>query len=142
MNGLSLLIVKDSHSNSCKSSALIGIKMKKIQIFKLLLILFIVLPILNQGCIQKPKESDLTKYELEQGWELLFEGNSVDKWRGYNQDVFPSFGWTVKDGIVECLNTGADEKGSAGDIMTKKQYKDFELTLDWKLSKGGNSGIM
>ena len=116
--------------------------MKKIQIFNLLVVLFIVLSIPNQGCKQKPKESGLTKAEKEQGWKLLFEGNSTEKWRGYNQDAFPGFGWTVKDGVVECLYTGAGEQGSAGDIMTKKRYKDFELTLEWKLSKGGNSGII
>jgi hypothetical protein len=116
--------------------------MGKIQISKLLPILFIVLSVSNQGCKQKSKVIGLTKAEKGQGWELLFEGNSNEKWRGYNQDAFPSYGWTVKDGVVECLYTGAGEKGSAGDIMTKKQYKDFELTLEWKLSKGGNSGII
>jgi hypothetical protein len=60
--------------------------MGKIQISKLLPILFIVLSVSNQGCKQKSKVTGLTKAEKEQGWELLFEGNSTEKWRGYNQD--------------------------------------------------------
>ena len=116
--------------------------MKKLQILKLLPILLIVVSISNHSCKQKPKETGLTNKEKEQGWELMFEGNSTEKWRGYNQEVFPNFGWTVKDGVVECLYTGTGEQGSAGDIMTKKQYKNFELTLEWKLSKAGNSGII
>ena len=115
--------------------------MKKIQILKLLTVLFIVLSIPNQSCMEKAKKG-LTKAEIKQGWELLFEGNSTEKWRGYNKDAFPGFGWTVKDGVVECLYTVAGEQGRPGDIMTKKQYKDFELTLEWKLSKGGNSGVI
>ena len=116
--------------------------MKNFQIFKFAFILFLVLAGLAQGCKPKQKENSLTKAEKEQGWELLFEGNSTDKWRGYNQESFPAKGWSVKDGMVECLYTGAGEQGSAGDIMTKKQYKDFELTLEWKLSKAGNSGVI
>ena len=116
--------------------------MKNLQIIKLSALFFLVVSGLNQGCTPKPKESGLTKAEKEQGWELLFEGSSTEKWRGYNQETFPSKGWSVKDGVVECLYTGAGEQGSAGDIMTIKQYKNFELTLEWKLSKAGNSGVI
>lgn len=114
--------------------------MRKMQILKLLPILFFVLSIPNHGWGQKSKKLGLTK--TGQGWELLFEGNSTEKWRGYNEGAFPVKGWSVQDGVVECLNTGTGEEGSAGDIITKKQYKNFELALEWKLSKGGNSGVM
>lgn len=84
----------------------------------------------------------LTSKEKEEGWQLLFDGNSVDAWRGYNSDSFPEKGWQVKDNLLMVEATGTEEEGYGGDIITKEQYKDFEFKVDFKLSPQGNSGII
>lgn len=83
----------------------------------------------------------LTPEEVKEGWHLLFDGKSVDQWRGYCQDSFPSHGWDVVNGTLHCIGSGRGEAGSGGDIITRKKYKNFELSLEWKISEGGNSGI-
>ncbi len=79
----------------------------------------------------------LTEAERADGWELLFDGQSLDAWRGFKQDAMPTTGWDVRGG---CLVRAAE---GGGDIITKKQYDDFELTLEWRVPTGqpGNSGV-
>jgi hypothetical protein len=87
------------------------------------------------------KVNELSQKEKEEGWELLFDGKTTEGWRGYNKDSFPSHGWVVEDGAIKVLGTGSGEAGGGGDIIYDEQFKDFELTLEWKVSEGGNSGI-
>jgi hypothetical protein len=83
----------------------------------------------------------LTSAEHSDGWQLLFDGKTTAGWRGAYQSVFPAHGWVVKDGILKGELTKGAESGVAGDILTEKKYGDFELVFDWKLGKGGNSGV-
>ncbi|MCH7490127.1 MAG: DUF1080 domain-containing protein [Gemmatimonadetes bacterium] len=76
----------------------------------------------------------LTASERADGWELLFDGDTTDEWRGFRQDSMPD-GWKVVDGALTRV-------APAGDIITKKQFKNFELQLEWKIAEAGNSGIM
>ena len=77
----------------------------------------------------------LTDAEKKAGWVLLFDGKTTDGWRNYKKtDLSP--GWKVIDGAL------TRAAGGAGDIVTDKEYDSFELTLDYKISKGGNSGLM
>jgi hypothetical protein len=70
------------------------------------------------------------------GWEVLFDGTSYDSWRGYLADeVYPE--WTIQDGAM-AFNPGP--KGGKN-IITKNKYTNFVLSLEWKISEGGNSGI-
>jgi hypothetical protein len=65
-------------------------------------------------------------------WQSLFDGRTMDQWRGYrNEDISA---WHVADGIIT-KNT------STGDLVTRRQYANFELELDWRISTGGNAGI-
>ena len=82
----------------------------------------------------------LTSAEVTEGWTLLFDGKTTDMWRGYNKTDFPK-GWIIEDNSIRCLGSGKGEAGQGGDIITKEKYKNFELSLDWKISDGGNSGI-
>ncbi|MFP4355459.1 MAG: DUF1080 domain-containing protein [Phycisphaerae bacterium] len=75
----------------------------------------------------------LTEEEKNQGWKLLFDGQSTEQWRGFRKDHFPE-GWQVVDGTIHRVD-------KAGDIITKEQFGDFELQLDWKVAGPGNSGI-
>ena len=66
-------------------------------------------------------------------WRSLFDGTSMAAWRGYKMDSLPS-GWTVANGVIT-KTKGTD------DIVTRDQFGDFELELEWKIGMGGNSGI-
>lgn len=87
------------------------------------------------------KVNELSQKEKEEGWKLLFDGKTTEGWRGYNKDSFPSQGWVVEDGALKVQGTGSGEAGGGGDIIYDEQFKDFELTLEWKVSEGGNSGV-
>lgn len=70
-------------------------------------------------------------------WKILFDGKSTAGWRGYKQDSFPDQAWKVADGTLKTV------KGAPShDIITRDKYRDFELELEWKISPGGNSGII
>jgi hypothetical protein len=69
-------------------------------------------------------------------WDVLFDGKSVEKLRGYQRQDFPSECWSVENGL---LKTIPNVKNT--DLLTKEEYKNFELQLDWKASVGGNGGI-
>lgn len=79
------------------------------------------------------EDNKLTAEEKAEGWELLFDGKSMDQWVNYKKDSI-SPAWKIDDGAMF-----KGKKG--GDLVTKKSYKDFEFKLDWKISPKGNSGI-
>jgi hypothetical protein len=80
----------------------------------------------------------LTDDERKAGWQLLFDGKTTKGWRKYKGKAMPDK-WKVKGGVLTFKPKGGKE---GGDIVTEKEYGDFELAIDWKISKGGNSGIM
>jgi Domain of Unknown Function (DUF1080) len=75
----------------------------------------------------------LTEEQRVAGWRSLFDGTSTAAWRGYHEQAFPA-GWHIVDGVLT-------KTGSVHDIISRDQFGNFELTLDWKLSPGGNSGV-
>ena len=75
----------------------------------------------------------LTAEQREAGWRSLFDGSSTSAWRGYKQQTVPT-GWSIVDGILT-------KSGSVNDIITRDQFGNFELALDWKIAPGGNSGV-
>lgn len=84
----------------------------------------------------------LTQEEQDEGWQLLFDGETTDGWRGYHQDAFPEEGWVVEDGTLRCVGSGMGEAGGeGGDIIYDEQFQNFRMSLEWKVSEGGNSGI-
>ena len=83
----------------------------------------------------EPAVNSLTESERRSGWELLFDGDSTEHWRNYKKESL-SDGWQVINGAITRVAKGA------GDIVTKKQYDAFELSLEYQISKAGNSGVM
>lgn len=77
---------------------------------------------------------------VKEGWVTLFDGKTTTGWRGYNSQSFPSKNWDIVDGTLHCLGVGKGEMTNT-DVITAKKYGNFELSLEWKVSKGGNSGI-
>lgn len=87
------------------------------------------------------KKNQLTKNEADQGWKMLWDGETTEGWRGAKLDSFPEQGWIIEDGELIVLSTGGEESAAGGDIVTTKNYGDFELMADFKLTEGANSGI-
>ncbi|NQU19905.1 MAG: DUF1080 domain-containing protein [Candidatus Nealsonbacteria bacterium] len=86
----------------------------------------------------------LTDEEKKAGWLLLFDGKTTEGWRGYKSDKMPP-GWTVIDGALVRVSGGAGGKGAGGgdDVITIKQFDNFEFKLEWKIvDRGGNSGVI
>ncbi len=84
-------------------------------------------------------KNDLSAQEKEQGFELLFDGNSFDKWRGYGQPSMTSKRWNAVDGEIHVSKSDGSETGN--DIITKETFDTFELKFDFKLTEGANSGV-
>ena len=82
----------------------------------------------------EPPINALTDAEREAGWELLFDGRTTDGWRGYMMRTAPD-GWQVVDGELTRVGRGRD-------LITTDQFENFDLTLEWKVEPGGNSGIL
>ena len=83
----------------------------------------------------------LTPEEMAAGWQLLFDGETTDGWRGYNQPAFPETGWGVDDGDLVVMASDGSEEGLGGDIVTEAQFSDFELVFDFLVTPVGNSGV-
>lgn len=81
----------------------------------------------------------LTKEEKKEGWKLLFDGKTTQGWHTYLRDTVGSK-WQVKDGAI-VFDPSQPESGG-GDIVTNGIYENYELRLEWMISKGGNSGII
>lgn len=83
----------------------------------------------------------LTDYEKKTGWKLLFDGVSSNGWKGAYKPGFPEKGWEVKGGIIRVLSSEGKESTNGGDIVTIDQYSAFDLSFDFKLTPGANSGL-
>lgn len=87
------------------------------------------------------KPNSLSKYEQDSGWTLLFDGQSSKGWVAAGESAFPDKGWAIKDGEISVLPAEGKESTNGGDIVTTGEYGAFDLTFDFKLTPGANSGI-
>ncbi|ETN94562.1 3-keto-disaccharide hydrolase [Zhouia amylolytica] len=110
---------------------------------KLAYIIFACLTVI--GCKQKeakenkeaPEKTAAMNTDIQNnGWITLFDGSSFDAWRGYLKEEMPSQ-WSIEDKAM-VFTPG---KNGGNNIITKEKFKNFELSLEWKISEGGNSGI-
>lgn len=69
-------------------------------------------------------------------WQPLFEGRDTSAWRGFGKADFPAQGWVVEDGWLK-----HQAKAGGGDVVTRETFLDFELRWEWRVAKGGNSGL-
>jgi hypothetical protein len=90
-----------------------------------------------QGCgpgMGRAGMNSLTPQEQAAGWQLLFDGRTMNAWRGFRRAGMPD-GWRVVEGAITRVGPG-------GDIVTRDQFTNFELSLEWRVESGGNSGVM
>ena len=83
----------------------------------------------------------LSDRQKAEGWQLLWDGATTEGWRSAKAPDFPVEGWTVGDGMLQVWENGGAESTHGGDIITVDQYENFWLSVDFKLTKGANSGI-
>lgn len=110
-----------------------NIILMKNRLFEYIALVFLVVSF--TACQQT--DNTLSDQEKEEGWILLFDGESLDGWRDYNGQGVQG-PWKVESGLLTGLGQGSD---STGYIVSDGQYENFILTFDWKISEGGNSGI-
>ena len=101
------------------------------------------------GCKNSGNETHnrLTKAEIEEGWELLFDGKTFNGWRGLGRDTVETNNWKVENGEIHKVDSRLvpplpnGEKINGGDLMTIGTFDNFELSFEWKIKEAGNSGI-
>lgn len=87
------------------------------------------------------KPNALSLAEKTSGFSLLFDGNKADQWRSVRGNSFPEKGWRVGKGEMTVLKSDGGESTNGGDIITRDQYSVFDLSFEFKLSAGANSGV-
>lgn len=85
----------------------------------------------------------LTTYEKDNGWKLLFDGKTNTGWRSATSEEFPTKpnGWIVRNGTMTILGSAGGEAANVGDIVTRDQYSAFDLSFEFRMSRGANSGV-
>lgn len=110
---------------------------------------FLLLTIVAWSCTTEKKQAEsigpnaLTEEEKAAGWELLFDGTSLSGWKRYNHDTIGPL-WSVSEGAILCDGTGLGEGSGdhGGSLLTTRSFSNFELSIEWKIAAGGNSGIL
>ena len=72
---------------------------------------------------------------------LLFDGKTTTGWRGFKKPAFPTSGWVVEDGWLKHVKSAGQDSHGGGDIITVDTFDNFDLTFEWKIAPGGNSGV-
>tara|TARA_B110000259_G_scaffold93510_1_gene108320 strand:- start:28 stop:1407 length:1380 start_codon:yes stop_codon:yes gene_type:complete len=83
----------------------------------------------------------LSEDQISKGWRFLWDGKTTKGWRGAKLKTFPTESWLIQDGLLKVVANGGLESARGGDIVTEKKFSNFELELDFKITKGANSGI-
>ncbi len=95
------------------------------------------------GGTTAPKNDNAAETKsADDGKIVLFDGKTLNGWRGYNRQDVPAR-WVVEDGAIKFNGSGGGEAqaNDGGDLIYDKKFKNFVLEFEWKISKGGNSGV-
>jgi inosose dehydratase len=85
--------------------------------------------------------NQLTDAERRAGWSLLFDGRTLDGWRGYNRADAAATRWKTEGGLLTVDPADGNDTRGALDLITQETFDSFELSVEWRISPGGNSGI-
>ena len=89
----------------------------------------------QQAFAQEPNR--LTPAERQAGWQLLFDGHSMDGWQDPRRKIPPGDAWTIENGCLKAV----PQPHLTEDLLTRETFRDFELLFDWKIAPGSNSGV-
>jgi hypothetical protein len=106
----------------------------------LLAFLIAVTTIVGAAAQNTSAANQLTKEESSAGWKLLFDGKTLNGWRGFHSDKTPA-GWVVEGGCIKKIPSHGEMGQAGGDLITADEFGNFELSIEWKIAKGSNSGI-
>ena len=101
-------------------------------------------PAVPEYALMDKAQVNLDEFQKDaDGYITLFDGKTLKGWRGYGRDTVPGR-WVVEDGCIKFNGSGGGEAqvNDGGDLIFAHKFKNFELELEWKISKGGNSGIL
>lgn len=111
---------------------------KRMSVYVVVIVLsFLIVPAKGQS---NKQDNQLTDKEKKEGWKLLFDGKTPAGWMNAKSMKFPVNGWAITDGEL-IVSPETKKDGGGGDIVTVDKYKNFELSVDFKYTKGANSGI-
>lgn len=134
------------------SNCLSNIFLRKVMKKKYLIISTIILSVLilssydiAKNELKNPKKAKQEKKSEKKStdeWIVLFNGKNFDGWRGYNRTDMPK-AWTIEAGAIKINGSGQGEAGAkdGGDIIFNQKFRNFELSFEWKVAKGSNSGV-
>ena len=88
-----------------------------------------------------PAHNQLTAQEQRDGWKLLFDGHSLDGWRGYKHPDAAGTRWKVDNGFLTLPPDDGKDTQGARDIISAATFEQFELTWEWRIAQAGNSGV-
>jgi hypothetical protein len=105
-------------------------------------VLLIALSIALSACVNDNKKSKEMKKDITENEISLFDGKTFDGWRGYNKSEIPG-AWIIEDECIKIQGSGRGEAGAenGGDIIFDRKFSNFELSFEWKVGKGSNSGV-
>ena len=86
-------------------------------------------------------DNTLSERQKEEGWKLLWDGSTSEGWRSAKKPGFPEKGWKMGNGELWVVANDGSESKNGGDIITTEKYTDFWLSVEFKITKGANSGI-
>jgi len=101
----------------------------------------------SPGEITRSTSNGITAAERAEGWRPIFDGRTFVGWRGLGYDSVPTAHWKIEDGAIKKVALGQvarmpdGQPAKGGDLMTRETFRDFELSWEWKIGRGGNSGV-
>ena len=104
---------------------------------RFILPLAVLISLTSMNIFMQEKNNTLSAKEKQEGWQLLFDGKTINEWRPFKNAT--SDGWEVVNGELHCKEKDVQHRA---DLITIAQYKDFEFAFDWKVGKSANSGVM
>ncbi|MDM9630040.1 3-keto-disaccharide hydrolase [Robiginitalea aurantiaca] len=106
-----------------------------------------MLLLIISACKEKPSKDNpemeqdkQTTSPAAEEWEILFDGTSMDSWKGYRSEDVPAT-WKIEDGAMVFYPPENGPEGESYNLVSRKDYTNFVLSLEWRISEGGNSGI-
>ncbi len=111
----------------------------------MLLAIFVLMACAQPKQDAEPMETEhntLTQAEKDEGWILLFDGETTEGWRGFQKETFPN-AWNIDEGALHIQGSGRGELGNTdgGDIIYDRIFTDFHFKVEWKVAKAANAGI-